>query len=115
LQIAILDENEETMARLDMQVETWRRNQEEDSDKLDLIPSANPNLSAHWTLGSPNSRVSPRRLEWTEQHNPLFRNFGQRLREYLALQHPFQPVHPDEDIEVCESIAILLYKLSLSR
>ncbi|KAJ6551138.1 hypothetical protein B0H19DRAFT_1263828 [Mycena capillaripes] len=100
-QIAILDESEETMARLDMQVETWRRSQaENENDKLDLISPADSNLSAHWTLGSPNSRVSPRQLEWTEEHNPLFRNFSQRLREYLALHHPSQMVHPDEDIEI---------------
>lgn len=115
LQITILDESEETISGLDMQVKTWCRSQEEDSDKLDLIPSGNPNLATPWKLGSPNSRVSPRHLEWTEKHNPLFRNFSQRLREYLALYHPFQPVHPDEDIDVSECIAILSTRLSLPR
>ncbi|KAJ7888367.1 hypothetical protein B0H14DRAFT_3081961 [Mycena olivaceomarginata] len=68
-QMTIIDENEETMARLDMRVEMWQKSQEKQEDEL--IPSADPQLSAHWTLGSPDSRVSPTRLERTKNDNPL--------------------------------------------
>ncbi|KAJ7808967.1 hypothetical protein B0H14DRAFT_2380110 [Mycena olivaceomarginata] len=89
-QMTIIDENEETMARLDMQVEMWQKSQGKQEDEL--IPSADPQLSAHWTLGSPDSRVSPTRLERTKNDDPLFRNFNMQLREYLARHHPSYPV-----------------------
>jgi hypothetical protein len=69
--------NEETMERLDMQVELWQESQEKQDDEL--IPSADPQLRAHWTLGSPDSGVSPTRLDRTKHENPLFRNFNTQL------------------------------------
>jgi hypothetical protein len=94
--MTIIDENEETMARLDMQVEMWQKSQGKQEDEL--IPSADP--QAHWTLGSPDSRVSPTRLERTKNDDPLFRNFNMQLREYLARHHPSYPVRVEEDLEV---------------
>ncbi|KAF7371552.1 hypothetical protein MVEN_00010200 [Mycena venus] len=100
-QISILDENEETMARLDMQVELWRRSHEEDSN-LNLIPSSNPDGANHWKLGSADSRVTPHvhRLEMKYTSNQLFRNFDMRLREYLAYHHPAFSVRPEDNIEI---------------
>jgi hypothetical protein len=101
LQISILDENEETMARLDMQVELWHRSQEEDSD-LNLIPSSDPDGANHWKLGSADPRITPHRLEMKHTSNRSFRNFDMRLREYLAYHHPAFSVRPEDNIEVCE-------------
>ncbi|KAK6974253.1 hypothetical protein R3P38DRAFT_2812168 [Favolaschia claudopus] len=48
-QISVLDENEETMARLDMEVQLWKDSQALESE-FEPIPPAVPNPNTHWKL-----------------------------------------------------------------
>ncbi|KAJ6632248.1 hypothetical protein B0H10DRAFT_2206633 [Mycena sp. CBHHK59/15] len=95
-QMSIMDENEETMARLDMKVNEWRKSQEE--DEADPVLPANA-TTAHWRLGSADARMSSIHLETLYRGNPLFRDFNMHLREYLAGHHPRHPVYDDQDIQ----------------
>ncbi|KAF7344148.1 hypothetical protein MVEN_01705000 [Mycena venus] len=95
-QMSIMDENEETMARLDMKVNEWQKSQEEDETDP-VLPSHT--TTAHWRLGSANARMSSIRLETLYRDNMLFRDFNLRLREYLAGHHPKHPVYDDQNIE----------------
>ncbi|KAF7371641.1 hypothetical protein MVEN_00019800 [Mycena venus] len=106
-QIARKDENEETMARLDMQVEMWRSSQDDDRD-LKLIPSANAGVNPPWKLGSADARVSSHRLELEHSGKSQFCNFDKRLREHLAVHHPSHIVRPEERIEIepCKLVRI---------
>ncbi|KAK7006819.1 hypothetical protein R3P38DRAFT_2793500 [Favolaschia claudopus] len=88
-QISVLDENEETMARLDMEVHAWQESQRLESE-FKSIPAAVAGQERHWKLGSADSRLQPRRLERLNQGNSLYRNFEMRLST---------PVHREEDIE----------------
>ncbi|KAJ6528399.1 hypothetical protein B0H10DRAFT_2205555 [Mycena sp. CBHHK59/15] len=95
--MSIMDENEETMARLDMKVKEWQKSQEEDE--------ADPVLPSHtatdyWRLGSADARISSIRIETLNRGNPLYRDFNMRLREYLAGHHPKHPVHEDQNIQI---------------
>ncbi|KAJ6493778.1 hypothetical protein DFH09DRAFT_1451143 [Mycena vulgaris] len=96
-EISIMDENEETMSRLDMQVEMWRCSQQED-DELDLIKTSQSESTAHWRLGSPESQITSHRLE--SLRDPLFHNFDFRLREYLARHHSSHLVSPEDDVKI---------------
>ncbi|KAJ6604998.1 hypothetical protein B0H10DRAFT_1922835 [Mycena sp. CBHHK59/15] len=96
-QMSIMDENEETMARLDMKVKEWQKSQEEDE--------ADPVLPSHtatdyWRLGSADARISSIRIETLNRGNPLYRDFNMRLREYLAGHHPKHPIHEDQNIQI---------------
>ncbi|KAK6966920.1 hypothetical protein R3P38DRAFT_3143767 [Favolaschia claudopus] len=71
-QIALIDENEEAMARLDMQVAMWQKSQEDAGD--DLIPPPAPQSFVHWSLGAPERRISPISLESKQGNNPLERD-----------------------------------------
>ncbi|KAJ6551093.1 hypothetical protein B0H10DRAFT_1849878, partial [Mycena sp. CBHHK59/15] len=95
-QMSIMDENEETMAWLDMKVNEWRKSQEE--DEADPVLPAHA-TTAHWRLGSADARMSSIRLETLYRGNPLFRDFNMHLREYLAGHHPRHPVYDDQDIQ----------------
>ena len=92
-----MDENEETMARLDMIVNEWRKSQEEDENDPILPP---PTRNAHWRLGSADAQMSSIRIETLNRTDPLFRDFNMRLREYLANHHPNHPVCIEQDIQV---------------
>ncbi|KAK6966929.1 hypothetical protein R3P38DRAFT_3245175 [Favolaschia claudopus] len=96
-QIALIDENEEAMARLDMQVAMWQKSQEDAGD--DLIPPPAPQSFVHWSLGAPERRISPISLESKQGNNPLFRNFNMNLRQYLARHHPAYPLRMEQDFE----------------
>jgi hypothetical protein len=98
-QICVLDENEETMARLKMAVDEWRRGQVEVVE-LDLISSATLDSGAHWTLGAPDSQISSHGLESSKTGDAAFRNFNLRLREYLAHHHPLHAVRFEDEIKV---------------
>ncbi|KAK6988973.1 hypothetical protein R3P38DRAFT_3331734 [Favolaschia claudopus] len=106
-QISVLDENEETMARLDMEVQLWKDSQALESE-FEPIPAAVPNQNTHWKLGSAEKRIHPRRFELLHRGEALYRNFEMRLREYLASYHPNTPVHLEEDIEIlpCKALAV---------
>jgi hypothetical protein len=95
-----MDENEETMARLDMRVNEWQKSQE--ADESDPVLSAHA-PTAHWRLGSPDPRTTSIRLETLHRGKPLYRDFNMRLREYLALSHPNYPVTDDENINASEN------------
>jgi L-ribulose-5-phosphate 3-epimerase UlaE len=95
--MSIMDENEETMARLDMKVNEWQKSQE--ADEADPVLPAHT-ATAHWRLGSADARISSIRLETLYRSNPLFRDFNMRLREYLADHHPKHPVYDDQNILV---------------
>jgi hypothetical protein len=90
-----MDENEETMARLDMRVNEWQKSQE--ADELDPVLSAHA-PTAHWRLGSPDPRTTSIRLETLHRGKPLYRNFNMHLREYLALSHPNYLVTDEENV-----------------
>jgi hypothetical protein len=92
-----MDENEETMARLDMKVNEWQKSQE--ADEADPVLPAH-SATAHWRLGSADARMSSILLETLYRSNPLFRDFNMRLREYLADHHPKHPVYDDQNIQV---------------
>ncbi|KAJ7777849.1 hypothetical protein DFH07DRAFT_730860 [Mycena maculata] len=98
-QISIMDENEETMARIQMVVDEWLKNQEEDEKEQILGPS-NTESPGHWKLGSPDPRITTIRIETVNQGNLLFRDFNLKLREYLARYHPSHVVRPDQDIQI---------------
>jgi hypothetical protein len=95
-----MDENEETMARIQMVVDQWRKSQEEDEEDPVLV-SSNANSHAHWQLGSADPRITIVRMEAVHQRNPAFRDFNLKLREYLARHYPSHFVRPDQDIHVC--------------
>jgi hypothetical protein len=95
--MSIMDENEETMARLDMIVNEWRQSQEDDETSPVLSCHT---ATDHWQLGSADARMSSIRLETLYRDNTLFRDFNARLREYLANCHPKHPVYDDENIQV---------------
>jgi hypothetical protein len=92
-----MDENEETMARLDMRVNEWRKSQEEDEEDSFLVSHA---PTAHWRLGSANSRMTSTRIESLNRTDSLYRDFNMRLREYLAEHYPNHPVPYEQDIQV---------------
>ncbi|KAJ7511936.1 hypothetical protein B0H11DRAFT_2268883 [Mycena galericulata] len=98
-QISVMDENEEAMARIQMAVDDWHKNQEQD-EQDPILGSSNANASVHWQLGSADPRVTTVRMEAAEQRNPLFRDFNLKLREYLAHHHPSHFVRPDQDIQI---------------
>ncbi|KAJ7472475.1 hypothetical protein FB451DRAFT_1469161 [Mycena latifolia] len=98
-QISIMDENEETMARIQMAVDGWLKSQEEDEQDPVLGPS-NIESPAHWKLGSADPQITTVRLGAVGQSNPSFRDFNLMLREYLARHHPSHVVHPDQDIQI---------------
>ncbi|KAJ7603425.1 hypothetical protein B0H17DRAFT_1189832 [Mycena rosella] len=91
-QMSIMDENEETMARIQMAVDGWLKSQEED-EKESLLGPSNSGSSAHWKLGSADPR---RHATNTIRH----REFNLKLREYLARYHPSHFVRPDQDIQI---------------
>ncbi|KAJ7112812.1 hypothetical protein C8R43DRAFT_1078728 [Mycena crocata] len=96
-QMSIMDENEETMARLDMKVNEWRTSQEEDETDP-ILPSHA--ATAHWRLGSSDVRMSSIRIETLHRSDSLYRDFNLRLREYLASHHSTHPVHNEQDIQI---------------
>jgi hypothetical protein len=109
-----MDENEETMARLDMLVDLWRRSQEEDNE-LDLMQPA-MDSTAHWRLGSPDSQVLSHHLDVSR--DLLFHDFNFRLREYLANHHGSHLVSSQDDIKVyfCSLVAITdIININLNR
>jgi hypothetical protein len=99
LQICVLDENEEAMARLKMAVDEWRRGQVE-VEELDLIGPATLDSPAHWKLGAPESQISSHGLESLNAGSPAFRGFNMRLREYLAHHHPLHALRFEDEIKV---------------
>lgn len=94
--MSIMDENEETMARLDMKVNEWKESQEED-EADPILPFTN--TTAHWRLGSPDSVSTSIRLETLHRSDPLYRDFNFRLREYLAGSHPNLQDSDDQNIQ----------------
>ncbi|KAJ7675410.1 hypothetical protein B0H14DRAFT_3537110 [Mycena olivaceomarginata] len=96
LKISVMDENEETMARLDMLVDLCRRNQEEDNELHLMQPAMDS--TAHWRLGSPDSQVLSHCLDVSR--DLLFHDFNFRLREYLANHHGSHLVSPQDDIKI---------------
>lgn len=98
----MMDENEETMARIQMAVDEWLKSREEDEKDQVLGPS-NAESPAHWKLGSADPRITSVRIEAKNQSNPSFRHFNQKLREYLARHYPAYVVRPDQDIQVCST------------
>ncbi|KAJ6534560.1 hypothetical protein B0H10DRAFT_1935182 [Mycena sp. CBHHK59/15] len=86
-QISMMDENEETMARMQMAVDEWSKSREEDEKDQVLGPS-NIESPGHWQLGSADSRITTVRMEAANCSNPAFRDFNLKLREYLAGHHP---------------------------
>ncbi|KAJ7809723.1 hypothetical protein B0H14DRAFT_2607877 [Mycena olivaceomarginata] len=96
-QISIMDENEETMARIQMTVNGWLKSQQEEEKEQILEPS-NTASSPHWKLGLADPRITTVCIEARNQSNPSFREFNLKLREYLARHHPSHFVCPDQDI-----------------
>ncbi|KAJ7786896.1 hypothetical protein B0H14DRAFT_2630011 [Mycena olivaceomarginata] len=96
-QMSIMDENEETMARLDMIVNEWRQSQEDDETSPVLSCHT---ATDHWQLGSADAQMSSIHLETLYRDNTLFRDFNARLREYLASCHPKHPVYDDKNIQI---------------
>ncbi|KAJ7775941.1 hypothetical protein DFH07DRAFT_766883 [Mycena maculata] len=96
-QMSIMDENEETMARLDMKVNEWQKSQEEDETEPVLPPHT---AQAHWRLGSTDAQMTSTRIETINRSNSLYRDFNMRLREYLAEHHLNHPVCDDENIQI---------------
>ncbi|KAJ7430606.1 hypothetical protein B0H11DRAFT_1942758 [Mycena galericulata] len=81
-QMSIMDENEETMARIQMAVDEWLKSQEENEKESVLGPSNSASSApSHWKLGSADPRVTTVRIEAHNQHNPSFRAFNSMLRE----------------------------------
>jgi hypothetical protein len=107
-----MDENEEAMARIQMAVDDWQKNQEQD-EQDPVLGSSNANPSAHWQLGSADPRVTTVRMEAGHQRNPLFRDFNLKLREYLARHHPSHFVRPDQDIQARATQSLPRKKLKL--
>ncbi|KAJ7817727.1 hypothetical protein B0H13DRAFT_1662465 [Mycena leptocephala] len=101
-QISVMDENEETMARIQMEVDKWLKSQEEDEQDPVLVSSN----AAHWQLGSADPRITTVRMEAVHRSDPSFRDFNLKLREYLAYHHPSHFVRPDQDIQI-ESCKVL--------
>ncbi|KAJ7214959.1 hypothetical protein GGX14DRAFT_359868, partial [Mycena pura] len=109
-QISIMDENEETMARLDMLVEMWQKSQAEaeadaERDK-DSTLSLGSESRGRWQLGSPEPRMTTVRFEATNRDNPACRDFNMRLREYLARYQPRHPVDLETDIHPCKVLYV---------
>ncbi|KAJ7794116.1 hypothetical protein B0H14DRAFT_2392800 [Mycena olivaceomarginata] len=106
-QISIMDENEETMARIQMAVDGWLKSQQEEEKEQILGPS-NTASSPHWKLGSADPRITTVCIEARNQSNPSFREFNLKLREYLARHHPSHFVRPDQDIliEPCKVLYV---------
>ncbi|KAJ7621831.1 hypothetical protein B0H17DRAFT_1151715 [Mycena rosella] len=98
-EMSIMDENEETMARIQMAFDEWLKSQEGDEKESVLGPS-NSGSSAHWKLGLADTQVTTVCIEACNQHNPSFREFNLKLREYLAHYHPLYFVRPDQDMQV---------------
>jgi hypothetical protein len=107
--MSIMDENEETMARLDMKVNEWRKSQEED-DADPILESHT--ATAHWKLGSANARMTSTRIETLNRTNLLYRDFNMRLREYLADHYPNHTVSYEQDIQVCILLHMLEFLLT---
>ncbi|KAJ7142272.1 hypothetical protein C8R44DRAFT_865629 [Mycena epipterygia] len=95
-QMSVMDENEETMARLDMKVNEWRKSQEEDETDP-VLPSQT--TTAHWKIGSADARMTSTRIETVNRSNTLYCDLNTHLREYLVEHHPNHPVCYDEDIQ----------------
>ncbi|KAJ6473946.1 hypothetical protein DFH09DRAFT_1473991 [Mycena vulgaris] len=95
-QMSIMDENEETMARLDMKVNEWRKAQEED-DTDPILPSHT--VKAHWKLGSADACMTSTLIESLNRTSSLYRDFNMHLREYLAEHYPNHPVPYEQDIQ----------------
>ncbi|KAJ6627809.1 hypothetical protein B0H10DRAFT_2429041 [Mycena sp. CBHHK59/15] len=98
-QISMMDENEETVACMQMAVDNWFKCREEDEKDQVLGPS-NIESPGHWQLGSADSRITTVRMEAANCSNPAFCDFNLKLREYLARHHPSRFVHPDQDIQI---------------
>ncbi|KAJ7777661.1 hypothetical protein DFH07DRAFT_1056449 [Mycena maculata] len=62
-QMSIMDENEETMAWLDMKVNEWQKSQEEDETEPVLPPHT---AQAHWRLGSADTQMTSTRIPHPE-------------------------------------------------
>jgi ABC-type sugar transport system ATPase subunit len=106
--MSIMDENEETMSRLDMKVNNeWRKSQEEDETDP-ILPSHA--ATAHWTLGTAYARMTSTRMETVNRSNSLYHDFNMRLREYLPEHHPKHPVCDDENIQVGISLKIRVFE-----
>ncbi|KAJ7842906.1 hypothetical protein B0H13DRAFT_1909633 [Mycena leptocephala] len=105
-QISIMDENEETMARIQMAVDQWRKSQEEDEEDPVLM-SSNANSHAHWQLGSADPRITTVRMEAVHQRNPAFPRLQfESFVGNLARHYPSHFVRPDQDIHI-ESCKVL--------
>ncbi|KAJ7450175.1 hypothetical protein FB451DRAFT_1052385 [Mycena latifolia] len=98
-QISVMDENEETMARIQMAVNEWLKSQEEDENDP-ILGASNPESPSPWKLGSADPQITTIRLEALKQQDPSFRDINSRLREYLARHHPSYFVRPDQDIQI---------------
>ncbi|KAJ6546402.1 hypothetical protein DFH09DRAFT_1320965 [Mycena vulgaris] len=96
-QMSIMDENEETMAHLNMKVNEWWKSQEEDEADPVLASHA---PTAHWRLGSVNAYMTSTHLESLNRTNKLYHDFNMRLREHLAENYPNHPVSDEQDILV---------------
>ncbi|KAJ6583155.1 hypothetical protein DFH09DRAFT_1076308 [Mycena vulgaris] len=81
--ISMMDENEETMARIQMAVNEWLKSREED-EKDQILRLSNAESPAHWKLGSADPRITSVRIEAKNQSNLSFRDFNQKLCEYLT-------------------------------
>ncbi|KAJ7745564.1 hypothetical protein DFH07DRAFT_748846 [Mycena maculata] len=88
-QISMMDENEETMARIQMAVNEWFKSREDDEKDQVLGPS-NAESPAHWKLGSADPRIMSVRMEAKNQSNPSFRDFNQKLRECVRRSCSFK-------------------------
>jgi L-ribulose-5-phosphate 3-epimerase UlaE len=105
--MSIMDENEETMSRLDIKVNNeWRKSQEDETDPI--LPSHA--ATAHWTLGSADARMTSTRMETVNRSTSLYHDFNMRLREYLAEHHPKHLVCDDENIQVGISLKIRVFE-----
>lgn len=99
LQISIMDEREEAMARIQMAVDAWLESQAED-EKTRTLEAPTAQSAAHWKLGAAEARLTSTRLETLKRGNLLFHDFNFKLRQYLAQHYPAYVVRPEEDIHV---------------
>jgi hypothetical protein len=106
--MVVIDENEEAMARLDMNfadAEARENLKSEDTDDNadDTVEPAG-SLTAHWRLSAPpNNRMTSRRFE-TEMSrtagSEAFKGFDMALRQFLSHHFPEQVITFEEIIMV---------------
>jgi hypothetical protein len=106
--MSIMDENEETMAHLNMKVNEGRKSQEED----EADPVLESHAAAHWKLSSANARITSTRIKTLNRTDLLYCDFNMRLWEYLADNYPNHPVSYEQDIQVCILLHILGFLLT---